>query len=88
LRSKSTSMWLTRQLLLIPFRCLDFFSSLQQPDRLWGPPNLLSNWHRGLLPQGVKRPGREADRTPPPSAEVKNAWIYTSTPPTSSWRGA
>jgi hypothetical protein len=28
----------------------------------------------------VKRPGREADHSPPFSAEVKNTWIYTSTP--------
>jgi hypothetical protein len=30
---------------------------------------------------GVKRPEREADHSPPSSAEVKNAWSYTSTPP-------
>jgi hypothetical protein len=30
---------------------------------------------------GVKRPGREADHSSPTSAEVKNTWIYTSTPP-------
>jgi hypothetical protein len=30
---------------------------------------------------GVKRPGREADHSPPTSAEVKKIWIYTSTPP-------
>jgi hypothetical protein len=30
---------------------------------------------------GVKRPGREADHSPPSSAEVKNAWRYASTPP-------
>jgi hypothetical protein len=35
----------------------------------------------GALFPGVKRPGREADRSPPASAEVKNTWIYTSTPP-------
>jgi hypothetical protein len=29
---------------------------------------------------GVKRPGRETDHSPPSSAEVKNAWSYTSTP--------
>jgi hypothetical protein len=33
------------------------------------------------LSPGVKRPGREAVRSPPISAEVKNTWIYTSTPP-------
>jgi len=30
---------------------------------------------------GVKQPGREADHSPPSSAEVKNVWSYTSTPP-------
>jgi hypothetical protein len=30
---------------------------------------------------GVKRPGREADHSPPASTEVKKMWIYTSTPP-------
>jgi hypothetical protein len=30
---------------------------------------------------GVKRPGREADHSPPTNAEVKKMWIYTSTPP-------
>jgi hypothetical protein len=29
---------------------------------------------------GVKRPGREADHSPPSSAEVKDVWSYTSTP--------
>jgi hypothetical protein len=30
---------------------------------------------------GVKRARREADHSPPASAEVKIMWIYTSTPP-------
>jgi hypothetical protein len=30
---------------------------------------------------GVKRLGREVDFSPPSSAEVKNAWSYTSPPP-------
>jgi hypothetical protein len=29
----------------------------------------------------VERQGREADHSPPASAEVKKIWIYTSTPP-------
>jgi hypothetical protein len=29
---------------------------------------------------GLKRPKREADHSPPSSAEVKNVWSYTSTP--------
>jgi hypothetical protein len=36
---------------------------------------------QGALSLGIKRPGREADHSPPSSAEVKNAWSYTSTPP-------
>jgi hypothetical protein len=35
---------------------------------------------RGSFP-GIKRWGREADHSPPSSAEVKYAWSYTSTPP-------
>jgi hypothetical protein len=43
----------------------------------------------GALFLGVKLPGREADLSLPSSAEVKNAWSYTSTSPiASSWRGA
>jgi hypothetical protein len=34
----------------------------------------------GLFTLGVKRPRREADHSPPSSAEIKNAWIYTSSP--------
>jgi len=30
---------------------------------------------------GVKWPGREADHSPASSAEAKNAWNYTATPP-------
>jgi hypothetical protein len=35
----------------------------------------------GSLSPGVKRPGCEADHSPPSSAQVKKMWIYTSTPP-------
>jgi hypothetical protein len=38
-------------------------------------------WVPGALSLGVKRPGREAEHSPPSSAEVKNAWGYTSAPP-------
>ena len=29
---------------------------------------------------GVKRPGHEVEHSSPTSAEIKNAWVYTSTP--------
>jgi hypothetical protein len=38
-------------------------------------------WVGGDPYLGVKWPGREADRSSPSSAEVKNAWSYTSTTP-------
>jgi hypothetical protein len=45
--------------------------SLSKPPIQWVP---------GALSLGVKRPGREPDHSSPSSAEVKNAWSYTSTP--------
>jgi len=36
---------------------------------------------------GVKQPEREADHSPSPSAEVKNAWSYILILHTSLWYG-
>jgi hypothetical protein len=44
-------------------------------------------WVPGDFPLGLKRPKREADRSPPSSAEVKNYGTIFSLPNTSSWRG-
>jgi hypothetical protein len=54
-----------------------------------GPTQHPIQWVPGILFLGVKQPGREADHSPPSSAEVK-AWMelyrhFTNTP---SWRGA
>jgi hypothetical protein len=38
-------------------------------------------WVPGTISPGVKRPGHEADHSPPASAEVKKTWVYTSTRP-------
>jgi hypothetical protein len=54
------------------------FSSLRCPDL--GSTQLPIQWVPGALSPGVKRPRREADHSPPTSAEVKKMWIYTSTP--------
>jgi hypothetical protein len=73
----------------IPGECWEFFSKPPRPERLWGPPSLLSNGYPGALSPGVKRLGREADHSPPSSAEVKE-WVelYLHSPNTPSWRGA
>jgi len=39
------------------------------PDRPWGPPSLLYNGYR-VFPGGKVLPGRDADPSPPSSAEV------------------
>jgi len=54
----------------IPSSRRDVFSSPPRPDRLWG----------ASVTAGVKWLGREADHSPPSSAEVKNVRSYTSTP--------
>jgi hypothetical protein len=55
----------------IPERGKRFFCMPQGPDRLLGPPNLLSSGYGGALSSGVMRLGREADHSPPSSAEVE-----------------
>jgi hypothetical protein len=48
--------------------------------RALGPTRPPIQWVPGALSLEVKRLGREADHSPPSSAEVKNAWSYTFTP--------
>jgi hypothetical protein len=52
-----------------------------------GPTQPAIQWVLEAHSLGVKRPGHETDHSSPPSAEVKNAWNYTSAPTTYSWRG-
>jgi hypothetical protein len=46
-----------------------------------GPTQPPIQWVPAAFSLGVKRPGREADHSASSSAEVKNAWTYTFTPP-------
>jgi hypothetical protein len=58
------------------------FSLLQKESqhRLLGLPGFLFCVYRGSFP-GVKRPGSEVNHSPSSSADIKNEWSYTSTPP-------
>jgi len=55
-------------------RCL-----IKQEMHVHGQPPI--HWVRGALSLWVKWPCYEAHHSPPSSAEVKNAWNYTSIPP-------
>jgi hypothetical protein len=58
-------------------------------SRIFSPPRRLDRrptqppiqWVPGALSPGIRRSVREADHSPPASAEVKKMWIYTITPP-------
>jgi hypothetical protein len=54
------------------------FSSPRRPD-LSGVHLTSYPFGIGVFPTGVKRPGREADHSPPTSAEIEKMWTYTST---------
>jgi hypothetical protein len=54
-----------------------------------GPTQPPIQWIPRALSLGIKRPGREADHSPPSSAEVKECVeLYLHSPNTPSWRGA
>jgi hypothetical protein len=61
-------------------RGLGIFSLPSCPDRFWCSLSLLFGGYPRLFFLVIKQPGREADHSPPSSAEVKNMWIYTSNP--------
>ena len=58
-----------------PGRGLRFFSFPKRPNRLFGQPDGYRDYFLG-----VQWPEREVNPLPP-TAEVKNEWSYTSTPP-------
>jgi hypothetical protein len=67
---QSTRLNVTLRTLLV------LFFSPKRPDCLRDRPTPLFNKHRRVNPRG-----READHSSPSSAEVKNQWSYTFTPP-------
>jgi len=58
-----------------------FFLFFTAPRTALGPTQPPMKWVPGALSPRVKRPGCEDDHSPPSSAEVKNMWGYTATPP-------
>jgi hypothetical protein len=58
---------------------IPLFSTASRP--LLGPTQVPTEWVLEVLSPGVKRASREADHSPPPSAEFKNRWSYNSIPP-------
>jgi len=61
-----------------PGRCWEFFLFTIVSKPALGPTESHIQRVTGALSLGLKRPGRGADHWPPSSAEIKNAWIYTS----------
>jgi hypothetical protein len=61
------------------------FDTMSRPAL--GPTEPPIQWVLGTLSLGVKGPGREADYSPPSSAEVKECVeLYLHSPNTFSWR--
>jgi hypothetical protein len=56
----------------IPGKDMKLLSSSQRRYRLWSLGSLLSNEYWGSVSPRGKRPGREADHSPPSSDKVKN----------------
>jgi hypothetical protein len=63
-----------------PDKVKNFLFSMSSRPAL-GPTQPPIQWVPRALSLGVKRPGSEADHSPPASAEVKKMWTYTSIPP-------
>jgi hypothetical protein len=63
-----------------PGRVKDFVFSTSSRPALGSTQPPIQGVSGDLSPK-VKRPGREADHSPPASADVKKMRIYTSTPP-------
>jgi hypothetical protein len=57
----------------------NFLFCISSRQVLWPTQPYIQRVERALS-LGVKRPGREADHSPPTSAEVTKTWVYTATP--------
>jgi hypothetical protein len=73
---------------LLPTSGLGIFLFTTASRTSLGATQPLIQWVPGVLTLEVKRPGHEADHSPPSSAEVKECVELYLHPHTSSWRGA
>jgi hypothetical protein len=71
--------WATEGSEFEPYSDKNFLHVIQTSSEVY--PTSYQMGTGGLFPTRVKRPGREADPSPPASAEVKKIWLYTSIPP-------
>jgi hypothetical protein len=85
----SAGLWAGRPGFLDSRRGLGIFFFTTASRTVLGPTQSPIQWVPGALSLEVKRPVREADHSPPSSAEVKD-WVelYLHSPNTPSWRGA
>jgi hypothetical protein len=67
------------------FKIITFCTQKSRDSSVGIATRLHTGWTIGVV--GFDPPAG-ADHSPPSSAEVKNAWCYTSTHGTSSWRVA
>jgi hypothetical protein len=78
--SIATGDWTAENKRSTPGRAKNFNFSLSSRSAL-GPTKPPIEWELGAVYPGVKPWGRNADHSPPTTAEVKKMYIYTFTPP-------
>jgi hypothetical protein len=69
-------LYTVRMNCIIVFFTKEISLSSMSSRPILGPTQPPIQWALGALSPGVKRPGREADHSPPTGAEVKKTWIY------------
>jgi hypothetical protein len=61
----------------IPDKGKKFVFIPQSPDRLWGPPSLLSNRYRGILPRGCRGVKLSTHLHPEPRSRIVELYLHS-----------